>query len=135
MICVDGVAHATLTGDARLFVVGGGKAAESALGDRIERGIAVGVDSVTADAQPLRRIEYVCGTHPLPSEANVKGTARVLDLLKETREGDVVLALVSGERLAHLCSRQPSLTRARLLQVARLHYGRSRAARWNKCAS
>ena len=90
----------------RLLVLGGGNGAgqvarvlEALLDDLIDEGIVVTDNPAASD-----RIEVVEGTHPLPSEANVEGTSRLLDLAGETTERDLVLMVVTGGGSALLCA-------------------------------
>lgn len=81
-----------------VVLVGGGNAAahiasalESLLGDRIRAGMVV-----TDDPIPLSGIEVVKGSHPLPAEAALAGTRRILDLVEEADAETLVLAVVTG---------------------------------------
>lgn len=82
----------------RVLVVGGGKASgtvavelERILGDRITKGLVVAPDPVDTT-----RIEIVVGDHPVPSEASVAGTRRVLDLARSADADTLVLAVITG---------------------------------------
>jgi glycerate-2-kinase len=84
----------------RVMVVGAGKAAasmaaavEDALGDRIDRGLVV---VKYGHAGKLRMIEQVEAAHPVPDEAGVQGTLRILELVRRTDEKTLVLCLLSG---------------------------------------
>jgi glycerate 2-kinase len=89
-----------LTDFRRIVVVGMGKASvamgravEKLLGDRITAGW---INTKYGHAAPLRRIQvHECG-HPVPDEAGVEGTHRILDLLAEADEQTLVLCLISG---------------------------------------
>jgi hydroxypyruvate reductase len=50
----------------------------------------------TGHGRPLRGIEVVEASHPVPDAAGEDATARMLDLLKGLGEEDSVLALISG---------------------------------------
>lgn len=89
-----------------LLVLGGGKAAghaaaalEAKLGDRIDGGVVV--TDTPADTDTIEIIE---GTHPLPSETNVDGTRRLLDLAGRAARDDLVLMVVTGGGSALLCA-------------------------------
>ncbi len=91
---------------AQLIVVGVGKCAldaaaelESVLGDRITGGLVI---DVRCD-RPLRRLEGCAGDHPLPSQANVDHTKRLLAWLERAGPDDLVLAIVSGGGSTLLC--------------------------------
>jgi len=82
----------------RLLVLGGGKAAAhvaaalaSVLGDRVDGGAVV-----TNDPVDVPRVEVLPGDHPVPSEAGVSSTRRVLDLAAGADERTLVLAVVTG---------------------------------------
>jgi glycerate 2-kinase len=84
----------------RIMVVGAGKAAasmaaavEDVLGDRINRGIVV---VKYGHAGKLRKIEQVEAAHPVPDEAGVQGTQRILELVRRTDEKALVICLLSG---------------------------------------
>jgi hydroxypyruvate reductase len=47
-------------------------------------------------ARPCQGIEIVEAAHPVPDAAGVAATGRMLELLEGAREGDFVLALISG---------------------------------------
>ena len=84
----------------RIFTVGTGKASprmgvalEDILGARLTGGI---VTTKYGHSEPLKRIEIVeCG-HPVPDEAGVEGTLRILELLKSADERTLVICLISG---------------------------------------
>ncbi len=89
----------------RIFVVGIGKCAldagaalEEILGDAITRGIVLDVREGR-----LRRIKTHSGTHPFPTEANVKATAEIIELLAECTPRDLVLFIISGGGSTLLC--------------------------------
>ena len=84
----------------RVLVVGMGKAStqmgaalEDILGDRIGGGL---INTKYDHAVPLKHIEVIeCG-HPVPDEAGVEGTQRMLELLNGADEQTLVLCLISG---------------------------------------
>lgn len=55
-------------------------------------------------ARPCRGIEIVEAAHPVPDQAGVDATARMLGLLQGLTADDVVLALISGGASALLCA-------------------------------
>jgi len=84
----------------RIFVVAFGKAAvrmtsavEEILGDRIEGGVVL--SNSFPEKLPPKYRGFEC-THPLPSEANIRGGRAALKLAAAARESDLVLCLVSG---------------------------------------
>lgn len=62
------------------------------LGDRLEKGMDIDV----IENPNLDKIEYTLGTHPLPSEANIDYTKKVLDYLEGSGDKDLVLFVVCG---------------------------------------
>jgi len=84
----------------RVLVVGAGKATarmalamEDALGNRISDGLIVVKDGHTA---PLRIIKQVEASHPVPNEAGVEGTKRILELVRTANEKTLIICLFSG---------------------------------------
>jgi hydroxypyruvate reductase len=84
----------------RVVVVGAGKASaamalalEQILGERIEAGWINVKDGYTA---PTTRVHLHEAGHPLPDERGVEGSRRIVRILKEAEEDDLVLALFSG---------------------------------------
>ncbi|SFR70754.1 hydroxypyruvate reductase [Halogeometricum rufum] len=82
----------------RVLVVGGGKAGdgvadalEAVLGDRIDGGVVV-----TPAPGRGERIDRLPGAHPVPSEAGVESASRIVELLAETDDRTLVLAVVTG---------------------------------------
>lgn len=92
----------------KIFFVGVGKCAfstakeiEKLLGEKLAGGIALDVSPFVG--QPLKRIETLVGTHPLPSEANVEATNSIMEFLTGRTENDLVIMLVSGGGSTLLC--------------------------------
>ena len=90
----------------RIFVVGVGKCAtdaafvlEEILGDRIYKGMVI---DIKCDPR-LKRIKSAECDHPFPSERNVDATKEMIDVLKEAKEDDVVIAVISGGGSTMLC--------------------------------
>jgi glycerate 2-kinase len=84
----------------RIIVVGAGKgtaamaqAAESILGDRIDRGIII---VKYGHGRPLRKIIEREAAHPLPDEAGLKATSEIREMIKEADEDTLILSLFSG---------------------------------------
>jgi glycerate-2-kinase len=98
----------------RVLVVGAGKAAarmalaiEDALGDRITEGLIVVKEGHTA---PLKIIKQVEASHPVPNEAGVEGTKRIVKLVRAADEKTLVICLLSGGASALLVAPMNSLT-------------------------
>ncbi len=89
----------------KIKVVGFGKASvdaaialEKILGSRIKEGAVVGLHKVKLDY-----IEIFAGTHPRPSQKNVDAGDRIFEIVKDSSEKDLIIALVSGGGSALLC--------------------------------
>lgn len=76
-----------------------GRALERILGDRIARGVLIGL----FNPPPLKHITALQGTHPAPSETNVKAAGALTDALKQLQKNDLVLFVVSGGGSTLLC--------------------------------
>ena len=84
----------------RIFVFGAGKAAspmaaalEDLLGDRIYQGL---VTTKYGHGQPLRSVSVIEAGHPVPDNAGLDGAERMISLLGDTTEDDLVIFLLSG---------------------------------------
>jgi len=84
----------------RVYVIGLGKASaamgqaiEEICGDKIARGV---INVKYGHVAPLARIELCEAGHPLPDENSLRGTQKILDLLADAREDDLVFCLISG---------------------------------------
>jgi glycerate 2-kinase len=98
----------------RILVVGAGKATarmalaiEDLLGDKITEGLIIVREGHTT---PLRMIEQVEASHPIPDESGVRGTMRIMDLVKGANEQTLVLCLFSGGASALLVAPAEGLT-------------------------
>lgn len=60
--------------------------------------------------RPCRGIEIVEASHPVPDQAGVDATRRMLDLVASAGEGDFILALISGGGSALLCAPAVGIT-------------------------
>jgi len=107
----------------RIFLVGGGKATapmaravEELLGQRINRGIinvkyGFGID--------LAVTEIIEANHPLPDLNGVKGTAKILHLLQNANEKDLIFSLISGGGSALLVQPAGEITLAEMQDLTR----------------
>jgi hydroxypyruvate reductase len=84
----------------RLFLVGAGKAGapmaravEDLLGDRLapER---TALNVKRGHAEPTRLVRLQEGGHPIPDQAGLEGTARIVDLAQQAGEHDLLLCLI-----------------------------------------
>lgn len=96
-LVIDGDRYALGNYD-RILVIGGGKAndavatgLERLLGDRIDSGAVV-----TLGGDRSSRIDRLPGDHPVPGEASIASTKRVLMLAEEADESTLVLAPITG---------------------------------------
>jgi glycerate 2-kinase len=97
-----------------IYVVGGGKACapmakaiEELLGDRLENGIIVVKYN---HGLPLKKIETVEASHPIPDQNGERGASDILRLLSRTGEKDLVICLISGGGSALLVQPHKEIT-------------------------
>lgn len=83
-----------------VYVVGGGKAGakmvqaiEEVLGDRLSAGI-VNIPYGTKQKTCIVELNEV--SHPIPNQAGVKGTLRIMAIAEQAEEEDLVICLISG---------------------------------------
>ena len=83
-----------------IYVVGGGKAGgkmaqaiEEILGKRVTAGI---VNIPYGTSKKTNVIELNEASHPVPDEAGVAGTFRIMALAEQAKEDDLVICLISG---------------------------------------
>lgn len=122
-LCIGGSRY-PLSQISGLFVVGAGKATpamaaavEELLGDRIVDGA---INTKYGHALPLSRIQTTeCG-HPIPDQAGVEGTEKILSLLRQVDEQALVLCLFSGGGSALLPAPAEGLTLADKQETTRL---------------
>jgi hydroxypyruvate reductase len=87
----------------RVYVVGGGKAGapmayalSEALGDKLTEGwINVKEGHLIDEPLPATLTIHEAG-HPIPNEAGQRGASRILDLVRQAGEHDLVFCLISG---------------------------------------
>ncbi len=104
----------SLEGIDRILVIGAGKASaamaqavERILGSRIYEGVVVTKHGYVA---PLKGIELLEGGHPLPDTGGIKGTKRILKLISNLNQDDLVICLISGGGSALLISPIPGIS-------------------------
>jgi glycerate 2-kinase len=105
----------------RVLVVGAGKAS-ARMAEALESiwGPCAGlVITRYGHARPTRGIEVVEAAHPVPDMAGVDATLRMLELVSNLREGDMLVALISGGGSALLCAPAEGLTLEDKQAVAR----------------
>ena len=84
----------------QILVVGMGKASarmattlEDLLGERISGGLVVTADGYKV---PTRRVEVVEASHPVPDARGCAAAERIVALVEEANEEDLVIVLISG---------------------------------------
>lgn len=83
----------------RLIVVGAGKASAAmarVVEDQWQGPLSGLVVTRYGYAVPCRHIEIVEAAHPVPDAAGMRATQRILELVRNLREDDLVLCLISG---------------------------------------
>jgi glycerate 2-kinase len=110
-----------LRGYARVFVVGGGKAAvpmaaatADILGDRLTERVVVTKYGHTKPQSPIPALHIIEAGHPLPDENSLCGAQAVVSLVEQATERDLVICLISGGGSALLTLPIPGLTLADL---------------------
>ncbi len=90
----------------KIKIVGFGKssceaalALEKILGSRIISGAVIGINKISCEY-----IETFTGTHPKPSLQNTEASKKICDVIKNSKEDDLIIVLVSGGGSAFLCS-------------------------------
>ena len=103
----------------RLLVIGAGKAS-ARMAEAVEaawgpcQGLVI---TRYGYARPCQGIEIIEAAHPVPDQAGVDATRRMLQLLHGLREDDFVLALISGGASALLCAPADGMTLSEKQQV------------------
>ncbi|MHA1154570.1 MAG: glycerate kinase type-2 family protein [Candidatus Heimdallarchaeota archaeon] len=89
--------------DCRIVVVGAGKASasmaltvESLLGENISQGLICVPEEEIKKKYPLKKIILHPAGHPYVNDGSVDGAKRILELVENLTENDIVLALISG---------------------------------------
>jgi glycerate 2-kinase len=86
----------------RVFLVGIGKGSALAsvslaqiLGKRLTKGIAIDVEKPNLKSQ-ISNLELLIGTHPLPSLKNVRATQKIMRMVSDLNEDDLVIVFMCG---------------------------------------
>jgi len=108
----------------RVLLVGGGKATapmakaiEDILGSRLEKGV---INVKYGFTTSLSRTEIREAGHPIPDENGVVGTKKILGLLQECGEDDLIFSLISGGGSALLPQPAGEITLAEKQAVTRM---------------
>lgn len=106
-----------------IYVIGAGKASaamaqpvEELLGERIKSGF---INVKYGHTLPLNIIQVNEAGHPVPDEAGLSGTKKIIELLGQTGEKDLVLFLISGGGSALLPYPVQGLTLENLQQATK----------------
>lgn len=103
----------------RMLVIGAGKAS-ARMAEAVEaawgpcQGLVI---TRYGYSRPCQGIEIIEAAHPVPDQAGVDATQRMLALLEGRTEDDFVLALISGGASALLCAPAEGMTLAEKQQV------------------
>jgi glycerate 2-kinase len=69
------------------------KALEEIMGERVRKGV---ITVKYGFIEKLSFIQIIEAGHPIPDQNGVNGTRKILDVLKEAKESDLILSLISG---------------------------------------
>jgi hydroxypyruvate reductase len=107
----------------RIFLIGTGKAsapmaraAAEILGNRLTAGIVITKDGHLG-SDPIPKLEMLEASHPLPDKRGVAGAQKIIGLLKNVGERDLVICLISGGGSALLTAPTPGVTLESLRQL------------------
>lgn len=98
----------------RLVVIGAGKAS-ARMGEALEAAYGPCEGLIVTRygyGRPCKGIEIVEAAHPVPDEAGVLATQRILDLVRDLGPDDQVIALISGGGSSLLCAPVDGVTLA-----------------------
>jgi glycerate 2-kinase len=107
-----------LSGYERIFIVGGGKAGSpmvAAIGEILGQRVTAGLVNVKHGYLPpegtnIQRVEIVEAGHPTPDEAGRRGAERMVKMLSDLTEKDLVICLISGGGSALMTLPQPTIS-------------------------
>jgi len=114
-----------LTKFKKIKVVGFGKFScevalelEKVLGPKIKEGVVIGLQK-----EKCEYIETYFGTHPKPSEINVIASEKIIRILENSREDDLIITIITGGGSSLLCSSESELEQERILYDSFLKSG------------
>jgi len=94
----------------KIFVVGFGKGSYTAvsmmadaLGRKLTGAIALDVKTSCKPKKPNKKIVVYWGTHPQPSEANIKATSKIISFAKKAGQNDLIIYFIGGGGSSLLC--------------------------------
>ncbi len=84
----------------RIYIVGAGKAASGmtyTLCSILDTKVAAGAITVPHGTKTkIRRVLVTEASHPIPDDAGIEGTKRILSILRKADQNDLVIVLISG---------------------------------------
>lgn len=108
----------------KINIIGSGKAAarmalalEHVLGERIAAGLVIVKDGHTS---ALKRIQQIEASHPLPNQAGVDGTQKILEMVRGADERTLVICVLSGGASALLVAPAAGISLSDKQQVTQL---------------
>jgi len=120
-ILIAGAAHYILSSFEHIYVIGAGKACapmaealEDLLGSRITGGH---VNIRYGNSGSTSRITLFPAGHPLPDGNSLKGTERILSILENSTERDLVICLLSGGASALLAKPEEGISPDEMAQT------------------
>jgi hydroxypyruvate reductase len=123
---IDGK-HYSINQNGKIKVVAIGKASISmtrglleVLGEKIHSGLVVTKKFSDEPIDNTERFNIISGSHPVPDEKSIIAAETVIDYLKDTKEEDIVIFLISGGGSALLTEPEDGLKLAHLQKVTQL---------------
>jgi glycerate 2-kinase len=108
----------------RVFLIGAGKgsapmakAVEEIIGEQLTSGLVI---VKYGHALPLKRVQIIEAAHPIPDEAGLEATQKILDDLQEYSGNDLVLCVFSGGGSALLPAPVASVTLSEKQETTRV---------------
>ena len=84
----------------RVYIVGAGKAASGmayALSSILDNKVAAGAITVPPGTKAkIKRVLVTEASHPIPDDAGIEGTKKILSILRKADQNDLVIVLISG---------------------------------------
>jgi glycerate 2-kinase len=84
----------------RVYIVGAGKAASGmayALSSILDNKVAAGAITVPRGTKAkIKRVLITEASHPIPDDAGIEGTKKILSILRKADQNDLVIVLISG---------------------------------------
>ncbi|AVX06223.1 hydroxypyruvate reductase (plasmid) [Maritalea myrionectae] len=113
-------AHLPPPPEGRLIVIGAGKAS-ARMAEAVERHYDQPLEGLVITrygyGRPTQQIEIVEAAHPVPDQAGVDATRRILHLVDNLTPDDLVLALISGGGSSLLCAPRDGLSLKQKQQI------------------